>query len=135
MQGGNPEVTTQLLSLVSLAVMVLLPLVPAYLLFKALPSTAIVTGPFQGLKLKLGGAFAGYFILAVLVFYSHKIWAPPPQYQVWEVDGTVTDEDGAPLQLLELKDIGLYPPIFLANPGGSFQLKFFSWPPPRGRRI
>ena len=37
------------------------PIVPAYLLFKALPSTAIVTGLLHGFKIDLGGAFAGYF--------------------------------------------------------------------------
>jgi hypothetical protein len=51
-----------------LVVIFLLPLIPAFLLYKFLPSKTNATGPFKGLNVKLSGAFAGYFIL--LLFAS-----------------------------------------------------------------
>lgn len=44
----------------------LLPLIPAFVLFRFLPSAANVEGPFKGLTIKLGGAFAGYFVTVLL---------------------------------------------------------------------
>lgn len=78
---------SHLINLFSLAVIVLLPCIPAVLLFKALPSRADISGPFQGLEVKLGGAFAGYFALVLLVVASHSVWQPSPRSQVWTVDG------------------------------------------------
>ena len=48
-----------------LAAVLLLPLIPAFLLYKFLPSKTNVSGPFKGLNLKLTGAFGGYFLLVV----------------------------------------------------------------------
>ena len=48
-----------------LAALLLLPLIPAFLLYKFLPSKTSVAGPFKGLNLKLTGAFGGYFLLVV----------------------------------------------------------------------
>ncbi len=59
--------------IISIFVIVLCPLLPAFILFKFLPTEAKVEGPWQGLKIKLGGAFGGYFLLVLLVlgyFYS-----------------------------------------------------------------
>ena len=44
----------------------LLPLIPAFILYKFLPSKATVTGPFKGLNLKLSGSFGGYFLLVLV---------------------------------------------------------------------
>jgi len=55
-----------------LAAVLLLPLIPAFLLYKFLPSKTSVSGPFKGLNLKLTGAFGGYFLLvltAIGVFF------------------------------------------------------------------
>jgi hypothetical protein len=121
------------LSLVVLLFVILLPIVPAYFLFKALPSSsASVGGPLQGLQIKLGGAFAGYFAVVLLVFFTHSIWAPPPVFQVWELDGTVTDESGAPIQRLDPKDINLLPPLFQGEPNGAFKLTFVTTSTPAG---
>lgn len=58
--------------IITLAAILLMPLIPAFLLYKFLPSKTNVGGPFKGLSLKLTGAFAGYFLLvisAMSVFY------------------------------------------------------------------
>ena len=55
----------QLYYLVAMGAAILLPFIPAFILFKELPSDASVSGLFQGLKLKLGGAFAGFFAIFV----------------------------------------------------------------------
>ncbi|MBZ5533695.1 MAG: hypothetical protein LAO20_19870 [Acidobacteriia bacterium] len=112
----------ELRGFLNLALVILLPMAPAYVLFKALPGTAAVSGPLQGLNIKLGGAFAGYFALLVLVFSTHNIWNPAPSGQVWEVSGTVADEDGAVLQPLDPKDIGVIPRSFNAYADGTFTL-------------
>jgi hypothetical protein len=48
-----------------LAAVLLLPLVPAFLLYKFLPSRTSVGGPFKELNIKLTGAFGGYFLLVI----------------------------------------------------------------------
>jgi hypothetical protein len=70
------------------ATVVLLPLVPAYILFKFLPSEAGADGPYSGLTLKLKGAFAGYFIvlLAVMSFF-HTL--PSNEDEIWTIKGRV----------------------------------------------
>jgi hypothetical protein len=121
--------------LMILATVILLPILPAYLLFKALPSTAIVSGPLQGLNINLGGAFAGYFAVVLLVVASHNILfpAPTPPYQVWEVTGQVTDEKtGNPIEPLSATDVVLVPPPLEPNVAGTFKLKFYSWLGPSG---
>src|SRR4028118_480786 len=50
-----------------LAAILLVPIIPAYILYKFLPqSDTDVSGPYQGLSIKLKGAFAGYFLLVIV---------------------------------------------------------------------
>ena len=53
------------LFLLALTTILLLPLIPAFLLYKFLPSKTNVSGPFKGLNIKLTGAFGGYFLLVL----------------------------------------------------------------------
>ncbi len=116
-------------NLLVLACVILLPIVPAYLLFKALSSTATVDGPLHGFKVRLGGAFGGYFSVVVLILSMHNVLLPrPPAYQLWELNGQVTDETGTGIQPLDPKDVELTPPTFRANPDGSFRLTFATAP-------
>ena len=51
----------------TLAAILLVPIIPAYILYKFLPASETdVSGPYQGLSLKLKGAFAGYFLLVIV---------------------------------------------------------------------
>jgi len=51
-----------------LALWVLLPLIPAVLIYWLFPSTTVMaSGPLHGLSVKAGGAFAGYLIVFVVV--------------------------------------------------------------------
>jgi hypothetical protein len=113
-----------------LCTIILLPIVPAYLLFRILPSTAELSGPFQGMEIKLGGSFAGYFALVLLVIFSMPKWHPPKAYEVWQVEGRLVDADGgSPVpQPLDIKDVGSVPPLVQFVPDGSFKMYFVPIP-------
>jgi hypothetical protein len=50
-----------------LAAILVIPLIPAFIIYKFLPASETdVSGPYQGLSLKLKGAFAGYFLLVIV---------------------------------------------------------------------
>jgi hypothetical protein len=63
----------------------LLPLIPAFVLFRFLPSSANVEGPFKGLTIKLGGAFAGYFLTVLLSWQVAKSLLEPMWSDNWVV--------------------------------------------------
>lgn len=93
---------------------VLLPIIPAYLLYKALPSRSTVSGPFKGLSIQLKGAFGGYF-LVVLVIFGYFMWAqesqpPPGLYELWEVKGAITFPNGRAPAAQSDTQFHLYPP-------------------------
>src|SRR5207253_530605 len=77
----------------------------------------------QGFKINLSGAFAAYFALVLIVITTHSVWDPAPNYQVWTVDGKVT-ERGRAVPLLESKDITISPrnPAFYGAGGFTLQL-------------
>ena len=118
----------------TLTLIIVLPLIPAITLFAVLPKDehASVEGPFQGFKLKLGGAFAAYFVIILFVWASHPIWNPPAQFQVWELDGQVTDDQGNPIEILDDNDIGLDPEPIHREANGGFKLTIATVPTPGG---
>lgn len=77
--------------LVLITFTILLPLTPAYILYKALPAETSVTGPFQGLNIQLSGAFAGYFLLVLVIigFISSRPKPREARYEVWKVTGNM----------------------------------------------
>jgi hypothetical protein len=79
--------------LIILSTLVLLPLIPAFLLFKALPSKAVVKGPLAGLNVDLGGAFGGYVALTVFLatFYATRMSGP----ETWTIEGELRAAEGA----------------------------------------
>jgi hypothetical protein len=50
----------------AIAFLVLVPLIPAVILYRLFEQKTIVTGPFKGLRLDLSGAFAGYFLILIV---------------------------------------------------------------------
>lgn len=108
---------------------VLLPIVPAYLLYRLLPSRADVEGPLQGLQIKLSGAFAGYFLLVLTLL---GFWRFLPAYEVWAVRGQLhfADEQGAFDE--NLVRFSLQPPRSTISPDGRFEVSVFAFPDQSG---
>lgn len=112
----------ELATFLYLGLVVLLPIVPAWVLFRTLRSSAIVKGPLKGLNLNLGGAFAGYFALLITILSTHNLWNPSLEWQVWEVSGTITDENGRVIEPLDVNDVIVKPSSFDTSIGGRFTL-------------
>jgi hypothetical protein len=101
--------------LIVLAAIVLLPLIPAFILFKTLKSSAQVDGPMGGLKVSLGGAFGGYVALTVFIatYFSHM-----PQSTVWHVEGEMKFPEGTP----SVVTCNVHPPEFTRLDDHKFKL-------------
>ncbi len=88
---------------------ILVPLIPAYIIYRFLPSKTIVSGPFQGLNVQLSGAFGGYFLLVLVM--TGFIYSRPPQttYEVWTIEGNIVlgKEGGT----LKASDISVVPSL------------------------
>src|SRR5207247_6190578 len=122
-----------------IAVVVLVPLIPAFLLYKFLPpGRTEVGGPFKGLDIKLSGAFAGYFLVVLIVtsllvfLIKTKPVVPCPvcptppatQYEVYTVAGKADLEDGPEYPKIYYKQLTLSvePDERTVKPDGSFSL-------------
>jgi hypothetical protein len=79
-----------ILNFIYLAIIVLLPIIPAFILFKYLPSTGNVEGPLKGLTIKFAGSFAGYFAVFILLYLKIPLLpSPREEYTVWTVNGKI----------------------------------------------
>lgn len=109
--------------LVLMAFGILLPLGPAFVLYKLLPSTAKVEGPFKGLNLQLSGAFGGYFMLTLMVFgflASRPLPKPPATEEIWEVTGKIDCQQGGdPVDISQLR-LSMMPPSHVTGGDGTF---------------
>jgi len=109
--------------LVLMAFGILLPLGPAFVLYKLLPSTANVTGPFKGLNLQLSGAFGGYFMLTLMVFgflASRPQPKPLATEEIWEITGKVDCQQGDdPVDINQLR-LSMMPPSHVTGGDGTF---------------
>jgi len=105
----------------------LLPIIPAYLFFKVIPSkTSEVDGTFGSLKFKLSGAFAGYFLMVfILIMVFKDSLTHEETWQIWEVDGTVEFANG--MGSPEAIKVCVNPPN-LATMGDQFKLKVLKRP-------
>lgn len=101
---------------------ILLPLLPAYLLFAALPGNAAVSGPLKGFRINLSGAFAGYFALVLLLISTLHILLPVPPRLKWTVTGQVVDS--TTMEPIPLLDFTLNPPGRSLNEDGTFHVDF-----------
>jgi len=75
--------------LYGLAFLLLVPIVPAFILFGALPSRAAVKGPFKGWRTDFGGAFAGYIFILVFVTYTFGPAMRERPYREWTLKGSI----------------------------------------------
>src|SRR2546426_8466152 len=120
-----------------IAVVVLVPLIPAFLLYKFLPpGRTEVGGPFKGLDIKLSGAFAGYFLVVLIVtsllvfLIKTKPVVPCPvcptppatQYEVYTVTGKVDLVGGPESERIDYGHLtlSLEPTERRVKPDGSF---------------
>ena len=108
-----------------LTVAILLPLIPAFLLFKLLPASADVSGPWHGLQLKLGGAFAGYFLLVLLILGFTRTM---PSYEVWTVEGQLAFADGRTSVDEDAVRFAVNPNATSINPEGDFRIVVYRAP-------
>ena len=105
----------------------LIPLLPAIALFKSFPSSSTVEGPFAGLQLKLGGAFAGYFVVALLMITVIRLTPVPASAEQWVIHGVV--RAGSTEMSPNVLRIRLQPPPqqeLDVGPDGHFTLKLVS---------
>jgi hypothetical protein len=104
--------------IVQLAAGLLIPLLPAFLLYRVLPSKTIVSGPFAGLKIDLGGAFGGYFLLVLVgLWFLRDRAANANLYERWEMKGEVELEDAGHSRIEEkLLQVQLRPTRVQQNP-------------------
>ncbi|NTS43175.1 hypothetical protein HRG84_19990 [Flavisolibacter sp. BT320] len=84
-----------------LAAILLLPVIPAYIIYKFLPpSDTDVRGPYKGLSLKLKGAFAGYFLLVIVgLALQYTVMNNKQQKQIEALQRDVQHKDTAIAQL------------------------------------
>lgn len=114
--------------LVVLAAIILLPLIPALLIYILLPSNAQVSGPLEGFRVNLTGAFAGYFALVLLsTGITYKIQPDEkefPKYEEYTILGSI-DLAGPEIVVdSRLAQMSLYPPIENVKQIGSNHLEW-----------
>ncbi|MEI6847301.1 MAG: hypothetical protein WCK32_04565 [Chlorobiaceae bacterium] len=110
----NPTITAVLLSCLLYSLYVLLPMIPAIVIYRMFPDTKVaLNGPLANLTLKSSGAFAAYVIVVILGFFliknTHTIiagmvkpmWTITATLELQDANGKKLD-DQAPLQFLEV---------------------------------
>lgn len=105
--------------ILQLLIAVLLPIIPSVILFKYLPTDATVEGPYKGMKTKFKGAFAGYFIILLVIGGLIELNTPSIPFEVWHITGNAVLQDGE--QLLPT-DISINPPNVNVSKAGTFYL-------------
>ena len=113
--------------LVLIAFTVLIPITPAYILYKALPAEASVRGPLKGFTINLSGAFAGYFALVLLIFGFHSAQPKKDLYEVWVVQGQLKSNSGLPVKeaIFSLLPVNL-------DANGKFETQIYTMPAVNG---
>lgn len=109
---------------------VLVPIVPAYVLYKSLPNRTVVKGPFQGLNVQLSGSFGGYFLIVLIVFFS---WPQEPKFELWEIKGRVQCRDCVYGQEMDHLSISLNPPNVTLLDTGEFRAQIAKAPGQTGQ--
>ena len=113
-------------NLLTLAAVILLPIVPACILYKLFPAKTIVKGPFKGLNINLTGAFGGYFLVLLIAVGFIQIEGPSQTYDIWKVEGTIKfGDDSGSMQNLKFL---LEPSTITTEPNGTFKMNIMTVP-------
>jgi len=115
-------------NLTYITILVLLPIIPAYILYRTLPSRAMVRGPFKGLNIQLSGAFAGYFLVLLLMlsFVYTRLKLPRTEYEIWTIKGKISfmeDTSSIPRRSILLF---IRPPDPSTNEDGTFTMEILA---------
>lgn len=107
--------------LIKAIVVVLVPLIPAVIMFKAFPESKVQgSGPFAGMEWKLGGAFGGYILVLLILLGAMKINDEPPADEVWTVRGQLLADKPISPNLLKVSTM---PTDFNVSGDGTFDFK------------
>ncbi|MBB5610959.1 MULTISPECIES: hypothetical protein [unclassified Janthinobacterium] len=102
-------------------ILVLLPLIPAIILFKIFPSTGEGAGEFWKWKWKFGGAFAGYVLLFFMLWGAMQEQLKTRDVEVWTVRGNV--EASRVPNIANLIGIKSMPQTLNIETDGSYEFK------------
>lgn len=85
----------------ALAAILIIPIIPAYILYKFLPaSDTDVSGPFKGLTLKMKGAFAGYFLLVLIALgLQYVLMSNKQEKEIHRLSAALKQSDSIVAQL------------------------------------
>jgi hypothetical protein len=113
---------TLLSLLLKSCILVLLPMIPAVIMFKAFPSTTGEgAGVFWGWHWKFGGAFAAYLIVAMLLYVAVKSDLQPRDVEVWTVRGKVEANQVPNIEnVLQVRSV---PQTLSVEADGSYEMK------------
>lgn len=112
-------------NMVVLLVIILVPTIPSYLLFKLLPSSAVVNGPFKGLRIDLGGGFAGYFLIFITLV-GIRAGFEATNYQKWSVVGQIIQPDAPNTPYVDPRYVTLSVPSLRSDSNGNFTMDFLT---------
>lgn len=107
--------------LINPVVLILLPMIPAFVFFKLLPGKAFVKGVLKGWNIKLTGGFAAYFALVLLIL---PVFWPRESTEMWKVEGKIVlNATGDNTALVNSVQIRLVPDNVDFFAAGEFELK------------
>jgi hypothetical protein len=105
-------------TVVHVCLMLFVPFFPAFFIFKLLPNTAVASGPFQGLRIDLTGAFAGYFLLVLLVLgYLKSMPVAADPGEMWMVTGQLKLAATNDSSKIDQTEVQTFPSVYIANDG------------------
>ncbi len=111
--------------MIVLLVIILVPIIPSYLLFKLLPSDAVVNGPFKGLRIDLGGGFAGYFLIFITLVGIRTSFEAT-NYEKWSVSGQIVLPDDTASIYVDPRFVTLSVPSLRSDSNGNFSMNFLT---------
>jgi hypothetical protein len=125
-----------MMDLIYITMGVLLPIIPAYLLYRVLPTQTEVSGPFKGFNIRLTGAFGGYFLLVLVILgFMHTSLKPlRTQYEIWNITGKIGFEQETEVPPIRSILLFVRPPDPELHEDGSFTISVMAKPGEAGGR-